>query len=695
VVAADAYQREAVCPDLGRRRCQLGSVRASAVILPEAVVRDHFPGATAATWRDGGSNGDVYQVVTAAGDRAVKVVQPGLPSDRHGRELDALQAVTSPYVVRHRSHGTISHLGTAYPYIEMDWINGRSLDSALAEVRAWPLAKRIDVLAQICEGIHSMGGARVVHRDLKPLNVMLTADDTPTIVDLGWARNIDGTTITEAWRDTGTLPFNSPEQLRHERTDTRSDIFAAGIIAYLIITGDYPFTPRTMSESIPDLLLAGKATVSLFVDTAMTDELAAVVQRMISAAPAQRPRSGAIAAAELRGALGAGRPSLALFPRPEFLPILGKQKTHLRSGFFSVANAYGVVAPLHVNVANFIQNDLSTVPGTRLVDPSSPLSQTARAFAPASFRSHQLPESFVPAYVKDQKKLDAFIDRYFEVERNAGATVLISPYFNCSPASLDDLEATLVTAEAAQAKADRPMLAGVSLHRTQLQNAALRPAVLDRLTAVDIESFYVLVNDGMTDFRQLDDEALLRGLKDLTQTLRQNRQGVFFGRVGAVGLCLVVAGASGFASGYEAKNLHYAPDAAKQAGGGPPVPRYYEPELLTFLRYNESRAARSRTDPKTKKPPLSNCACVFCVGAPLMGTGSWDEAAARRHFMLSLTNDVHDLRLRSERDRRAWLEERLQTAEAAREALTRSGPSLRGDSVTPTYRVWRDVFVTP
>lgn len=665
------------------------------MILPESVVRAHFAGATGATWRGGGANGDVYQVITPAGDRAVKVVHPAVPSDRHGRELDALQSVISPYVVRYRSHGTVAHQGADYPYIEMDWIDGRSLDAGLVDVHAWPLARRIELLAQVCEGVQAMGAARVVHRDLKPLNVMLATSDVPTIVDLGWARNIDAATITEAWRDTGTLAFNSPEQLRHERVDTRSDIFAVGIIAYLVITGEYPFTPRAPGQTIADLLLSGTATVSLFADAAVTDELAEVIERMISSAPAQRPRTGAIAAAELRGALGSGRPPLAILPRPEFLPILGKQKAYLRRGFFTAVSAYGVVAPLHVNVANSIQSDLGAVAGTRLVDPASPLSRTARALAPASFRSHGLPELFTPADVNDGTKLDGFVDRYFEVERNAGATILISPYFNCSPANLDELDATLVIAEAARAKADRPMLAGVSLHRTQLENVALRPAVLDRLTAIDIESFYVLINDGMTDFRQLDNHGLLRGMKDLTRTLRQNRQGVFFGRIGTVGLCLVVAGASGFASGYEAKNLHYAPDAPKQAGRGAPVPRYYEPELLAFLRYNESRTARTRTDKQTGKPPLTTCTCTFCSGGALMGTGAWDESAARRHLMLSLTEDVRALGLLSERDRRAWLDARLRAAEAARDALTRTGPAMSGDSATPAYRVWRDVFLSP
>jgi serine/threonine-protein kinase len=663
------------------------------VIVSEAAVTAEFADATEVSWRRNGANGDVYLVRRPAGARAVKVMAPGLDLPRLQREIDSLKAVTSPYVVAYRSHGTISEGGTTFPYIEMDWIDGEPLDQALARVRTWDLAKRIEFIAQILEGADAIGRSGVVHRDIKLGNIIVGGDDRPIIVDLGWARIIEATTITASWQGTGTVPFNSPEQMRLEKVDARSDLFSIGILAYYVVTGSYPFNP-TPTASLVELLQKGQPTVSLLTDPSMTDELARVVERLIAAAPARRPRTGAIAADELRGALRASPPPLRVFARPVFLPFLGSQKRFLRTGFFDTISADGLVGNLRLNVANHITGDLAVAAGLHvLVDPSSHLSRLARASAPRGYRSHHLPELFTDAQLGQPADVTAFVTAFFDVERNAGAAILVSPYFNSSPTDLTALAASLQFATAGLQLMDRPMLAGVSLHEQQLANDTLRPPILDLLTGSDAPAFYVLINDEMTDFRQTDDAALLTGMKDLVETLRQNRQAVFFARLGTVGLCLVAAGASGFSCGYEARNMHYAPDAPAQTGGGVPVGRYYEPELLSFLRYTESRDARSRTDPQTHAAPLANCACTFCVSAGLMGTGAWNDDASRRHQMLSLTNEVRELALLREDQRRGWLAARLSRASRARAALGRTGPALAGDSATPTYQVWRDVFV--
>lgn len=663
------------------------------MIVPEAAVAAAFPDATEVGWRRNGANGDVYFVRRPAGARAVKVMAPGLDLPRLQREIDSLKAVTSPYVVAYRSHGTITQGATTFPYIEMDWVEGEPLDQALTRVRTWDLSKRIELIAEILEGADAIGRSGVVHRDIKLGNIIIGGDDRPIIVDLGWARIIDATTITASWQSTGTVPFNSPEQMRLEKVDGRSDLFSIGIVAYYVLTGTYPFNPTT-GATLVELLQKGQPTVSLLVDPAMTDELAHVVERLIAAAPARRPRTGAIAADELRGALRASRPPLRVFPRPVFLPFLGNQKRYLRTGFFDTIQADGLVGNLHLNVANNITTDLAVATGLHvLVDPASHLSRLARANAPRGYRSHNLPESFADAQLGQPAAVTAFVSAFFDVQRNAGATILVSPYFNSSATDLAGLAASLQFAAAGLPLSDRPMLAGVSLHEQQLANDTLRLPILDLLTASEAEAFYVLINDEMTDFRQIDDAALLTGMKDLVETLRQNRQAVFFGRLGAVGLCLVAAGAAGFSCGYEAKNMHYAPDSPAQTGGGLPVGRYYEPELLSFLRYTESREARSRTDQQTKAPPLANCACTFCMTAGLMGAGAWDDDAGRRHQMLALTNEVRELALLREDQRRGWLSGRLDRATRARAALGRTGPALAGDSATPTYQVWRDVFL--
>lgn len=663
------------------------------MLIPETAIAAALADATTVEWRSGGTNGDVYFVQRPAGARAIKVMDPGLSLDRLARELAGLQAVTSQYVVTYRGHGTIDHAGTAYPYIEMDWVDGTPLSDALADVRTWTLSDRIELLAKICEGVDAIGARGVVHRDLKLLNIILRTDGRPMIVDLGWARIIDATTITESWQATGTAPFNSPEQMRLQKVDTRSDLFSVGIIAYYVVTGEYPFAPGP-GQSLVDLLQKGQATVSLLSDPAMTDDLARVIERMIAAAPAQRPRRGQIAAEELRAALSSGQPPLAIFPRPVFLPFLGSRKEHLRTGFFNAVAAHGVVGHLRLNVANRIAGDLGIAVGKHvLVDPASHYSRVRRASAPRGYRTHQLPESWADVDLAYPARVTAFVAAFLDVQRNAGATVLISPYLHTTATDLSGLEASLEFAAAARPLADRPLLAGIEIDWHHLANATLRPTVLDLLTGTDVDGFYILIGEGMTGFRQLDDRDLLVGLKDLTETLRQNRQAALFGRMGTVGLGLVVAGAAGFSCGYEATNMHY-PDPAPQGGGaGGPIARYYEPQVLSFLRFNESRAIRGLIDLTTGTSPLVNCPCQFCTGANLMGAGPFDEAAARRHQMLALTEDVRILGTLRVDQRRAWLSTRLQAAIRTRARLQALQVTLPGDSATPSYHVWHEVFV--
>jgi serine/threonine protein kinase/Tfp pilus assembly protein PilF len=130
-------------------------------------------------------------------------------------------------------------------YITMEYVAGEDLKSLIRRIGQLPVGKAISIAKQICEGLaeaHSLG---VVHRDLKPQNIMVDREGNSRIMDFGIARSIKTRGITERGVIIGTPEYMSPEQVEGEEADRRSDIYALGIILYEMLTGRAPFTGKT------------------------------------------------------------------------------------------------------------------------------------------------------------------------------------------------------------------------------------------------------------------------------------------------------------------------------------------------------------------------------------------------------------------------------------------------------------------
>jgi serine/threonine protein kinase/tetratricopeptide (TPR) repeat protein len=199
-----------------------------------------------------GGMGVVYQAVHEDGGAAValKTVQAHGESVLFGlrREIRALRALEHPGVVRVLSDGT--HQGT--PYYVMEVLDGptmRSLRGPPGEARTVPTAdertEALGVVAAVCRTLAFVHGRGVVHRDLKPDNVLLTADRGPVLVDFGIAALSMGASAREvletAGRTYGSPGYMAPEQVRGDLVDARADLYAIGCILYEHLTGRLPF----------------------------------------------------------------------------------------------------------------------------------------------------------------------------------------------------------------------------------------------------------------------------------------------------------------------------------------------------------------------------------------------------------------------------------------------------------------------
>jgi serine/threonine-protein kinase len=175
-------------------------------------------------------------------DVAVKVLLPELARqpqlvERFRAEAVTLARLNHPYVAT--LHTLLRH-GEELLMV-MEFVRGETLEAVLRRHGALTVSQALRLFGQVLEGIAHAHQLGIVHRDLKPANLMLTENGTVKVMDFGIARLLGSARMTRTGRIVGTLAYMSPEQVRGQETDARSDIYALGIVLYELLTGHVPF----------------------------------------------------------------------------------------------------------------------------------------------------------------------------------------------------------------------------------------------------------------------------------------------------------------------------------------------------------------------------------------------------------------------------------------------------------------------
>jgi len=190
-----------------------------------------------------GAMGEVYLAEDLELDRkvALKFLPPQFTANpdfkaRFKREAKAAAALNHPNIV------TIYEVGEYQnqSYIAMEYVEGESLFE-LIDRRRLAVGEAIDIALQICAGLGRAHRAGVVHRDIKPANILIDKEGQIKIVDFGLAKLEGSTNLTKAGTMMGTPHYMSPEQVRSEVLDQRSDVFSVGVVLYELLTGQLPF----------------------------------------------------------------------------------------------------------------------------------------------------------------------------------------------------------------------------------------------------------------------------------------------------------------------------------------------------------------------------------------------------------------------------------------------------------------------
>jgi serine/threonine-protein kinase len=175
---------------------------------------------------------------------AIKVPHPEMAADpvlfaRFEREQEIGQEIDHSGVVKTYDDEERSRL-----YMVIEWVDGRLLRSILNQDGKLPVERATNFALQICDALDTMHKHGVVHRDLKPENVMVDSADRIKLIDFGIAMKEDARRIThvDAMQMLGTPDYISPEQVKGQRCDQRSDIYSLGIMLYEMLTGEVPFS---------------------------------------------------------------------------------------------------------------------------------------------------------------------------------------------------------------------------------------------------------------------------------------------------------------------------------------------------------------------------------------------------------------------------------------------------------------------
>jgi eukaryotic-like serine/threonine-protein kinase len=271
---------------------------------------------------------------------ALKLLPPELTRDaeahrRFEREARAASLLDHPNICTIHDFGETEDDGQMY--IAMAYYEGESLAERITRGPPLSLDEAIRVLEQMCRGLGKAHASGVIHRDVKPANVMLTPEGLVKVVDFGLAKLLAGSQLTKSHTSLGTAAYMAPEQLRGEEVGAQADIWSSGIVLFELLTGTRPFRGE-YSEALSYSILNEQPATITELRPDLPVEIDRIIKKMLRKDPLQRYACTDDVIAEL-GVLRA--PSSG---SPTSGPRLARLREPLRAG--AKLGPYEIIEPL-------------------------------------------------------------------------------------------------------------------------------------------------------------------------------------------------------------------------------------------------------------------------------------------------------------------------------------------------------------
>ena len=244
--------------------------------------------------------------------------------ERFHNEVRVARQVSHPNVCRVYDIGEADGM----PFLSMEYIDGEDLSSLLHRIGRLPNDKALEIARKICAGLNAAHDKGVIHRDLKPRNIMLNKRGEVLIMDFGLAAAADQLNGPEA--KSGTPAYMAPEQLKGSEVTAKSDLYALGLVLYELFTGKKPYEAKSIGELIA-LQDAAQVTSMTSVAADTDPAVEKVIKRCLDPSAPARPASALAVAAALSGgdplaaALAAGET-----PSPELVAASKSEGLRLR-----------------------------------------------------------------------------------------------------------------------------------------------------------------------------------------------------------------------------------------------------------------------------------------------------------------------------------------------------------------------------
>ena len=204
-------------------------------------------------WLGRGGMGEVWRAYDTALDRIVAIkILPAVTSadpvfqQRFRREAYAAARLNSPHVVPIHTHGEID----GRLFVDMRLIDGRDLQSLLAAGQPLAPGRAVHIIEQVAKALHAAHRVGLMHRDVKPSNILLDDDDFAYLIDFGLARTAGEMGLTTAGEVIGTFHYMAPERFTDDHVDARADVYALACVLYECLTGRHPFPGDSPEEQL-------------------------------------------------------------------------------------------------------------------------------------------------------------------------------------------------------------------------------------------------------------------------------------------------------------------------------------------------------------------------------------------------------------------------------------------------------------
>lgn len=231
-----------------------------------------------------------FHVRGPKGELALKLVIGDIDPTRIAREIGALQACNHPSICRLYGVGSVAHGDRNVAYLVEEFLAGGTLTDCLTAQQQPGLDAGSFAIA-LSEAIAHFAERNIVHRDIKPDNIMFRSDRIPVLVDLGIARQLDASSLTRTWlmQGPGTPLYAAPEQLLNEKhlIDWRADQFSLGVTLSIAFLGVHPYAEGSSFEHAVDRMARRERPTPLFYDLVQSTDIP-VLKKMVEPWPIQR-----------------------------------------------------------------------------------------------------------------------------------------------------------------------------------------------------------------------------------------------------------------------------------------------------------------------------------------------------------------------------------------------------------------------